>query len=138
MKTTCRRSELYKGHRFLPEIISQCVWLYFRFCLSFRDVSEMMLARSVEVSHEAVRYWTIKFGSEYARRLRYARSPRIASALEQLAEESLRSALAATFLHKDVQHFAALINCSPQPGSAGRSLRYAFAVNKHLIVDSLS
>jgi hypothetical protein len=28
----------YNGHRFPVEIISHCVWLYFRFCLSFRDV----------------------------------------------------------------------------------------------------
>ena len=33
----------YKGFRFAPEIISQCVWLYHRFPLSFRDVQELML-----------------------------------------------------------------------------------------------
>ena len=32
----------YEGHRFPAEIISHCVWLYFRFSLSFRDVEEMM------------------------------------------------------------------------------------------------
>ena len=52
------------------EIISHCGWLYFRFCLSFRDVREMMLERGIEVSHEAIRLWTLKFGAEYARRLR--------------------------------------------------------------------
>jgi hypothetical protein len=30
----------YKNHRFPPEIISHAVWLYFRFCLSYRDVEE--------------------------------------------------------------------------------------------------
>jgi putative transposase len=28
----------YKRHRFPAEIISHAVWLYFRFCLSYRDV----------------------------------------------------------------------------------------------------
>jgi putative transposase len=28
----------YHGYRFPPEIISHGVWLYYRFCLSFRDV----------------------------------------------------------------------------------------------------
>jgi putative transposase len=28
----------YKGHRYLFEIISHCVWLYHRFPLSFREV----------------------------------------------------------------------------------------------------
>jgi transposase-like protein len=35
----------YVGFRFLAEIISHAVWLYYRFALSFRDVSELMLAR---------------------------------------------------------------------------------------------
>ena len=56
----------YRGYRFPAEIISHCVWLYFRFCLSFRDVQEMMLERGIQVSHEAVRLWTLKFGAEYA------------------------------------------------------------------------
>ena len=40
----------YKGHRFPAEIIAHCVWLYFRFCLSFREVEELMLERGVEVA----------------------------------------------------------------------------------------
>ena len=39
----------YRGYRFPAEIISHCVWFYFRFCLSFRDVQEMMLERGVVV-----------------------------------------------------------------------------------------
>ena len=33
----------YKGHRYPVEIINHCVWLYFRFALSFREVEELML-----------------------------------------------------------------------------------------------
>jgi putative transposase len=64
---------LYKRHRFPAEIISHCVWLYFRFSLSYRDVQEMMAARGVIVSHEAVRYWGRKFGQGYANQLRKRR-----------------------------------------------------------------
>jgi putative transposase len=67
------RPGLYKGYRFPPEIISRCVWLYYRFGVSLRDVSELMLARGIEVSHEAIRLWTLRFGAEYARRLRRSR-----------------------------------------------------------------
>ena len=63
----------YRGYRFPIEIISGCVWLYFRFALSFRDMQEMMLERGVEVSHEAIRLWTFTFGAEYARGLRRRR-----------------------------------------------------------------
>jgi putative transposase len=44
----------YKGFRFPVEIISHCVWLYYRSSLSFRDVEEMMLQRGIVVSHETV------------------------------------------------------------------------------------
>jgi putative transposase len=63
----------YKRFRFPAEIVSHCVWLYYPFSLSLRDVSEMMLARGIEVSHEASRLRTLRFGLEYARRLRRSR-----------------------------------------------------------------
>ena len=62
----------YKGHRYPVEIISHCVWLY-RFALSLRDISEMMLERGVVVSHETVRQWCAKFGQGYANQLRRRR-----------------------------------------------------------------
>jgi putative transposase len=40
----------YKHHRFPVEIISHAVWLYFWFCLSFRDVEELLLDRGVVVT----------------------------------------------------------------------------------------
>ena len=43
---------LYHRHRFPAEIINQCVWLYFRFALSFRDVEEMLAMRGVALSYE--------------------------------------------------------------------------------------
>src|ERR1700682_5650659 len=66
---------LYHRHRFPAEIISQCVWSYFRFTLSFRDVEEMLAMRGVSVSCETVREWCLKFGQTYANGLR-RRSPR--------------------------------------------------------------
>ena len=51
-----------KGFRFPPEIVSHCVWLYYRFPLSFREVQEMMLQRWIVVSHETIRQWCVKFG----------------------------------------------------------------------------
>ena len=35
----------YYGHRFPPEIISYAVWVYHRFCLSFRDVEDLIAER---------------------------------------------------------------------------------------------
>ncbi len=45
----------YKHHRFPAEIISHGVWFYFRFCLSYRDVDELLFARGIIVTYEAIR-----------------------------------------------------------------------------------
>ena len=66
---------LYHRHRFPAEIISHCVWLYFRFPLSFRDVEEMLAKRGVVLTYETVREWCLKFGQKYANDLR-RRTPR--------------------------------------------------------------
>jgi len=66
---------LYHRHRFPAEVISQCVWLYFRLALSFRDVEEM-LAMRVSLSYETIREWCLKFGQTYANDLRRNPKPK--------------------------------------------------------------
>ena len=56
----------YRGHRFPAEIISYCVWLYYTFPLSFRDIEKMMLYRGITVTYEAIRGWGLKFAQGYA------------------------------------------------------------------------
>jgi putative transposase len=63
----------YQHHRFPAEIISHGVWLYFRFCLSYRDVEELLFARGVIVTYEAIRKWCRKFGQHYANQVRHRR-----------------------------------------------------------------
>src|SRR4051794_18370947 len=60
----------YAGYRFPAEVISQAVWLYFRFLLSLRMVEEMLAARGIIVSHETIRQWALKFGQAFANRIR--------------------------------------------------------------------
>jgi putative transposase len=66
-------TDRYKHHRFPAEIISHGVWLYYRFCLSYRDVEELLFVRGVTVSYEAIRKWCRKFGQQYANQLRRRR-----------------------------------------------------------------
>src|SRR4029453_5506737 len=60
----------YAGYRFPAEVISQAVWLYFRFPLGLRMVEEMLAARGIIVSHETVRRGALKFGQAFANRIR--------------------------------------------------------------------
>src|SRR6266481_6587117 len=69
------RDPIYAGHRYPAEIISYAVWLYFRFPLSLRMVEEMLAARGISVTHETIRQWGLKFGQEFANRIR-RRAPR--------------------------------------------------------------
>ena len=61
---------IYKRHRFPPDIISYAVWLYFRFNLSHRDIEDLLAQRGIIISYESIRLWCIKFGRRYARRLK--------------------------------------------------------------------
>jgi hypothetical protein len=49
------------------------VWLYVRFCLSYRGVEALMAARGLILTYEAVRYWCREFGQFYANQLRRRR-----------------------------------------------------------------
>jgi len=66
---TPRRAR-YLRHCFPPEIISYAVWVCHRYCLSFRDVEDLLAERGILVSYETVRQWCRKFGPDYARRLK--------------------------------------------------------------------
>ena len=65
-----RSASLYKRHRFPPDIIQYAVWLYHRFNLSARDVEDLLAERGITVTYESIRLWCIKFGPQYARRLK--------------------------------------------------------------------
>jgi len=44
--------------------------MYHRFCLSLRDVEELLAKRGILVTYETIRQWCRKFGPEYARKLK--------------------------------------------------------------------
>ena len=45
----------YEGCQFPPEITSHGVWLYHRFCLSFREAEVVLAQRRVTVTYAATR-----------------------------------------------------------------------------------
>src|SRR3954464_12409371 len=71
--TSTSSTPSYAGYRFPAEVISYAVYLYFRFPLSLRMVEEMLAVRGIEVSHETVRKWGLKFGREIASGIRRRR-----------------------------------------------------------------
>jgi putative transposase len=62
--------KMVNRHRFPPQIIHYAVWLYHRVSLSHRNIEDLLAQRGIEVSFEAIRLWSNKFGPQFARRLR--------------------------------------------------------------------
>jgi hypothetical protein len=48
-------------------------WLHHVFSLSLRDVKLILAERGIAVTHESIRHWCLKFGADFARRLRQMR-----------------------------------------------------------------
>jgi putative transposase len=67
-------SESYKRYRHPKSVIGYAVRLYLRYCLSYRDVQEILLERGIEVTYETIRAWVYRWGSTYASRIRKRRS----------------------------------------------------------------
>src|SRR3712207_491913 len=63
----------YPGYRFPAEVIGHALWLYHVFSLSLRDVELILAERGIAVTHESIRQWCLKFGADFARRLRRRR-----------------------------------------------------------------
>ncbi len=63
----------YPGYRFPAEVIRRAVWLYHVFSLSLRDVELILAERGLTVSHESIRRWVLRFGTDFAARLRKRR-----------------------------------------------------------------
>ena len=63
----------YKGYRVPKSIIGFAVRYYFRYKLSLRDVSELLLDRCISVTYETIRHWVNKWGTLYAQSIRKKR-----------------------------------------------------------------
>ena len=56
-----------------PEIIRLAVMMYVRFPLSMRNVEDLLHERGIDISHETVRFWWLRFGPMLAAEIRKRR-----------------------------------------------------------------
>jgi putative transposase len=63
----------FRYFRTSPEIIRLAVMMYVRFPLSLRNVEDLLHERGIEVSHETVRFWWLRFGPMFAAEIRRKR-----------------------------------------------------------------
>ncbi len=69
-------SESPKGYRYPKSVIGHAVYLYHRLAMSYRDVQELLFKRGIDVSHETVRAWCVRFGPDLAEALRQRKPKR--------------------------------------------------------------
>src|SRR5215469_9963638 len=55
------RADRFRGRRFPEEIIVLCIRWYLRYCLSYRDLEEMMAERGVHVDHSTIARWVVHY-----------------------------------------------------------------------------
>ena len=56
-----------------PEVIRLAVMMYIRYPLSLRQVEDMLFERGIDICHETVRFWWIRFGPVFAAEIRKRR-----------------------------------------------------------------
>jgi len=60
----------FKWRHYSPEIILLCVRWYLRYCLSYRNLEEMMNERGLKVDHTTIYRWVQLYGSELKKKLK--------------------------------------------------------------------
>lgn len=58
----------FKWRHFEGQIILQCVRWYLRYCLSYRDLEEMMAERGLNLDHTTIYRWVQQYAPELAQR----------------------------------------------------------------------
>ena len=62
--------DLFKWRHYSSEIIPLCVRWYCRYCLSYRNLEEMMNERGLKADHTTIYRWVQKYATEIKRRLK--------------------------------------------------------------------
>ena len=69
----------FKGRHYEASLILQAVSWYLRYPLSYRDIEELFLERSLAVDHSTLNRWVLAYAPLIERRLRTFRKPHCGS-----------------------------------------------------------
>jgi transposase-like protein len=63
------RPALFRGRHFEDHVIILCVRWYLRYCLTLRDLEEMMVEHGLAVDHSAIGRWVLRYNASGPGRL---------------------------------------------------------------------
>jgi hypothetical protein len=64
------RPALFRGRHFEDQIIILCVRWYLRYCLTYRDLEELMAERGLSVDHSTIARLVLRYAPELNKRIR--------------------------------------------------------------------
>ena len=73
----------FKYFKASPEVIRLAVMMYVRFPLTLRNVEDLLHERGIDMSHETVRFWWLRFGPMFAAEIRRGRIGQMRSSLQR-------------------------------------------------------
>ena len=64
------RPTLFRGRHFENHVIVLCVRWYLRYCLTLRDLKELMVEQGLSVDHSTIGRWVLRYAPELNKRIR--------------------------------------------------------------------
>jgi transposase, IS6 family len=107
------RPALFRGRHFEDDIIVLCVRWYLRYCLTYRDLEELMAERGLRVDHSTIARWVLRYAPELNQRIR--RHMRLPNRSWRVDETYLRVAGRWTYLYRAVDSTGDTIDCMLSP-----------------------
>src|SRR6516162_7753908 len=94
------RPVLFRRRHFQDHVIVLCVRWYLRYCLTLRDLEELMAERGLQVDHSTIGRWVLRYAPELHKRIR--RDTRIPNRSWRVDETYVRVAGKWTYLYRAV------------------------------------
>ena len=107
------RQALFRGRHFEDHVIILCVRWYLRYCLTLRDLEEMVAERGLAVDHSTIGRWVLRYAPELHKRIR--RELRPPNRSWRVDETYIRVAGAWTYLYRAVDSTGATIDFMLSP-----------------------
>jgi transposase-like protein len=116
------RPALFRGRHFQDQMIVLCVRWYLRYCLTLRDLEELMMERGLSVDHSTIARWVLRYAPELHKRVR--REMRPPNRSWRVDETYVRVAGAWAYLYRAVD-------------SAGETIEFLLSPKRDLIAAKL-
>ena len=107
------RAALFRRRHFQDHVIVLCVRWYLRYCLTLRDIEEMMMERGLAVDHATIGRWVLRYAPELHQRMR--REIRYPNRSRRVDETYVRVAGAWTYLYRAVDSTGETIDLMLSP-----------------------